>query len=523
MKLRVLFWEFFYRLGKTFILPISLLSCCGIIMGVGNAFLNPHIYALIPSLNHPFFTFIFTWMKEIGSFAFQFLPALFAMAIPLGLSRNEKHIAAFSGFIGYSVFNLGCQSFLLFSNHTTKPYWFSVSVDTYSTLGILSINTGLFGAVFVGVIVYFIHDWLSVSPEHPSAAFLGTTYLTPIATLLIVGVPGLFVPLLWPLFEGMITPIGHLIQQSHTYGTFLFGMSERLLLPLGLHHVFTALIQFTELGGSLDVCGKPVQGVMTIFQAELACPTTTLFSETATRFLSQGKMPSFWGGLPGGALAIYFSAQPENRSKIKGLLLTSVAAGLIGGITEPLEFLFLFASPFLYMIHAIMTGFSFLFISMLGVTIGNTNGNIIDFIVFGVLQGTRTKWYYVPFISILWFLLYYFIFRASIDYFNIKTPGRECKNVHSKNFFGQAYKPTSDYDTCAILSALGGTQNILKTDNCITRLRLILKNTTLINEEALKTCRILGVVHLDEHHIQVIIGPQAQLIRNEIEQLLKTG
>ena len=203
-----------------------------------------------------------------------------------------------------------------------------------------------------------------------------------------------------------ISGLGHMINSAGDFGPMLFGTGERLLLPFGLHHILVALIRFTDAGGTQEVCGQTVSGALTIFQAQLSCPTTHGFSESATRFLSQGKMPAFLGGLPGAALAMYHCARPENRHKIKGLLISGLIACVVGGTTEPLEFLFLFVAPVLYVIHALLTGLGFTVMSVLGVTIGNTDGNIIDFVVFGILHGLSTKWYMVPVVAAIWFVAY---------------------------------------------------------------------------------------------------------------------
>lgn len=276
----------------------------------------------------------------------------------------------------------------------------------------------------------------------------------------------------------------------------------------------------------MDVCGHSVSGALTIFQAQLSCPTTTGFSESATRFLSQGKMPAFLGGLPGAALAMYHCAKPENRHKIKGLLISGVVACVIGGTTEPIEFLFLFVAPFLYLIHAILTGLGFTVMALLGVTIGNTDGNIIDFVVFGILHGTATKWYWVPVVAGIWFVAYYCIFRFAIQHFNIKTPGRENETTASNNAekaASGAVSGKSGYNSPAILAALGGADNIVSLDNCITRLRMSVKDMNLVDKEALKANRAIGVIQLNDHNLQVVIGPQVQSVKDELDSLIGNG
>lgn len=272
----------------------------------------------------------------------------------------------------------------------------------------------------------------------------------------------------------------------------------------------------------MDVCGHSVSGALTIFQAQLSCPTTHGFSESATRFLSQGKMPAFLGGLPGAALAMYHCARPENRHKIKGLLISGVIACVVGGTTEPIEFLFLFVAPVLYLIHAVLTGLGFTVMAVLGVTIGNTDGNVIDFVVFGILHGLSTKWYLVPVVAAIWFAVYYGIFRFAITRFNLKTPGRDTDTATSVEQAVAGTVGKSGYNTPAILAALGGADNITSLDNCITRLRLSVADMSKVDTNALKANRAIGVVQLNQHNLQVVIGPQVQSVKDELATLMRT-
>jgi PTS system maltose and glucose-specific IIC component len=300
----------------------------------------------------------------------------------------------------------------------------------------------------------------------------------------------------------------------------LFFSGERLLLPFGLHHILVATIRFTQAGGTMLIDGHQVSGALNIFYSELQ--NHLPISHSATQFLSQGKMPTFMFGLPGAALAMYHTAKPENRAKIKGLLISGFIATFITGITEPIEFLFLFISPFLWLFHVFMTGFGALVVSLLGVNIGNTDGGVLDFLIFGVMQGTQTKWYLIPIVGIFWFLAYYFTFKKFILWRDLKTPGRE---VATEPEYTDAEIRTSGnaggYDIPGILKALGGKSNIVTLDNCITRLRLIVKDGSIINDEELQKLGALGVVHLDDTSVQVIIGTKVTTVRNGLDALLE--
>ena len=520
---KITLWEFFQQLGKTFMLPVALLSFCGIMLGIGSSLSSHDVITLIPFLGNPVLQAIFIWMSKVGSFAFSFLPVMFCIAIPLGLARENKGVAAFAGFVGYAVMNLAVNFWLTAKGilPTTDAAVLKAN-NIQSVIGIQSIDTGILGAVIAGVIIWMLHERFHNIRLPDALAFFGGTRFVPIITLVVMGLFGLIIPLIWPVFAMGITGIGRIINGAGDFGPMIFGTGERLLLPFGLQHILVALIRFTEAGGTMDVCGHSVSGALTIFQAQLSCPTTHGFSESATRFLSQGKMPAFLGGLPGAALAMYHCARPENRHKIKGLLISGVIACVVGGTTEPIEFLFLFVAPVLYLIHAVLTGLGFTVMAVLGVTIGNTDGNVIDFVVFGILHGLSTKWYLVPVVAAIWFAVYYGIFRFAITRFNLKTPGRDTDTATSVEQAVAGTVGKSGYNTPAILAALGGADNITSLDNCITRLRLSVADMSKVDTNALKANRAIGVVQLNQHNLQVVIGPQVQSVKDELATLMRT-
>ncbi|WP_342320821.1 maltose/glucose-specific PTS transporter subunit IIBC [Kosakonia sp. BYX6] len=520
---KITLWEFFQQLGKTFMLPVALLSFCGIMLGIGSSLSSRDVITLLPFLGHPILQAIFIWMSKIGSFAFSFLPVMFCIAIPLGLAREDKGVAAFSGFVGYAVMNLAVNFWLSTQGILpTSDVAVLKAHNVQNVLGIQSIDTGILGAVIAGIIIWRLHERFHTLRLPDALAFFGGTRSVPIVTSVVMGVIGLLIPLVWPWFALGISGLGHIIESAGEFGPMIFGTGERLLLPFGLQHILVALIRFTEAGGTMDVCGHTVNGALTIFQAQLSCPDTHGFSESATRFLSQGKMPAFLGGLPGAALAMYHCARPENRHKIKGLMISGVIACVVGGTTEPIEFLFLFVAPALYLIHALLTGLGFTTMAVLGVTIGNTDGNIIDFIVFGVLHGMATKWYLVPLAAAIWFVVYYALFRFAIKHFNLKTPGREADVTDSAESASTSTPGKSGYDVPALLNALGGAANIDTLDNCITRLRLSVKEMSRVNVDALKANRAIGVIKVNDHNLQVVIGPQVQSVKDEMAQLMSS-
>ncbi|MEH7306646.1 maltose/glucose-specific PTS transporter subunit IIBC [Neobacillus drentensis] len=510
------FWEFFQGLGKTFMLPVALLAFMGLMLGIGSSFTSPSTIETLPFLGNPVLQVIFSFMSTIGGFAFTYLPVLFAMAIPLGLVRYEKGVAAFSGFVGYVIMNLSIN-FYLTQTHQLAAADKLREAGQGMVMGIQTIEMGVLGGIIVGIIVYLLHKRFYDVQLPDALAFFGGARFVPIITSIILSIVGLLLPMIWPIFAMAIAGIGNIIYKSGPFGPFIFGSGERLLLPFGLHHILVAMIRFTEAGGTQVVDSNTVSGALNIFYAQLKAGAP--ISSSATAFLSQGKMPTFMFGLPAVALAIYHTARPENRKKIKGLLISGVIATFVTGITEPIEFLFLFISPVLWVFHVIMTGFGFMMMSLLEVKIGNTDGGILDFLIFGVLQGTYTKWYLVLVVGAIWFTVYYSVFRYAIVKFNLKTPGRE-ETTEEVSKEELSHKTKGKYDVERILGALGGKSNLQSLDNCITRLRLVVNDMSKINQLELKRCGALGVVVLDDHNVQVVIGTQVASVKTQLEKIV---
>ncbi|WYK01522.1 PTS system, maltose and glucose-specific IIBC component [Enterococcus sp. 7F3_DIV0205] len=517
MKKKFSFWEFFQGIGKTFMLPVALLAFMGLILGIGSSFSSPSTIEILPFLDQPWLQVIFRFMSTVGGFAFTYLPLLFAMAIPLGLARNEKGVAAFSGFVGYVVMNLSIHFYLTETGKLADPEHLR-EAGQGMVLGMQSIEMGVLGGIIVGIIVYLLHSKFYTIQLPDAFAFFGGARFIPIITSLIMAIIGIIVPVIWPIFALGINSVGFAIQKSGIFGPFLFGAGERLLLPFGLHHILVSMIRFTEAGGTQIVDGHSVSGALNIFYTQLQSGSP--ISPAATAFLSQGKMPTFMFGLPAAALAMYRTALPQNRHKIKGLLISGVIATFVTGITEPIEFLFLFIAPVLYGFHVIMTGLGFMLMALLQVVIGNTDGGVLDFLIFGILQGTYTKWYFVLLVGALWFVVYYVVFKFAIQKFNLKTPGRELvtEDVSEKE---RTYKKKGNYNGPLILDALGGPKNIVSLDNCITRLRLVVDDMTIVSEQELKNQGAIGVIKLDANNLQVIIGTQVATVKNELESLME--
>ncbi|PKF49025.1 maltose/glucose-specific PTS transporter subunit IIBC [Enterovibrio nigricans] len=504
-------WVFLQSLGKTFMLPIALLAFSGILLGIGAGFGGQAVQEALPFLAAPWLQAVFTFMVKIGLVAFIFLPILFAMAIPIGLVKEDKGVAAMSGFVGYAVMNLAINTYLTVSGGIE-------GATVKNILGIETIDTGVLGGVITGIIVYKLHERFREVQFPDAFAFWSGARFIPIVTTAVMAMVGLAVPFIWPPVQSAINTIGDLIAVSGPFGPFLFGLSEMLLLPFGLHHIVTSMVRFTEIGGTQVVNGEVVHGALSIFYAQLGA--NEAISSSATAFLSGGKMPTLIFGLPGAAVAIYMSAKLKNRPAVKGLIISGIIASAVGGITEPILFLFLFIAPALYVAHACFYGLGFMVMNLLDHTIGNTDGNVIDFFTFGILQGTHTGWLHLLWVGPLFFALYFFTFKWAIEKWNIMTPGRaedeDCAQMETIS----STKEAGDFKATQFINALGGHANITSLDNCITRLRMTVQDMTKVSDDELKKLGALGVVKLDEKALQVVIGPQVHMLKNAMKKLM---
>lgn len=526
-------WEFLQGLGKTFMLPVALMAFCGIMLGVGSSLGSATVQKELPFLAGGPLPVIWHWMTNTGLVAFTFMPVLFAMAIPLGLVRQDKGVAAFSGFVGYAAMNLAINFLLDARNVDVTDKSQIARYAIRDVLGIPSMDTGLLGAIAVGMIVTYLHNHFRTIQMPDALAYFGGTRFVPIISALVMSVVGVIVPFIWPTINGWIGDLGQLIASAGLLGPSFLRTGEALLRPVGLHHILVTMFVFTKAGGDANVCGIDVEGALNIYYAQLECGLEQPISEQvrhATNFLSQSKMPVYLGGLPGAALAMYHTARARMRPEIKALLVSGVVACVVGGITEPLEFLFLFIAPWLYVIHAVLIGLGALAAAALGVFIGNIDGNVIDLVVFGVMQGTQTRWYIIVLLSVIWFAVYYVLFRWVITRFNLATPGRdqvvadegESSLVDAAPMAGAApvRLVAGKYDPVAILAALGGAENVQSLDNCITRLRMVVSDASLLDEARLKKLGAVGVIKLDDHNVQVVIGTQVQAVKDALSEMI---
>lgn len=506
------------QFGKAFMLPIAILPAAGLLLGIGGALSNPNTVDTYPILDHDWLQAIFTVMSAAGDIIFSNLPILFAIGLAIGLAKSDKGTAGLAALLGYLVMNATINAILNITGNLATDDLSAAGQGM--ALGVQSLETGVFGGIIVGIMASFLHTRFNKITLPQFLGFFGGSRFVPIITSFSAIILGVIMYFVWPLFQNLIFNIGDIVNATGYIGTFFYGFILRMLGPFGLHHIFYLPFWQTGLGGSLEIAGHLVQGTQNIFFAQLGDPETEKFFAGTSRFMS-GRFITMMFGLLGAAFAIYRTAKPKNKKVVGGLMLSAALTSFLTGITEPLEFSFLFVAPALYVVHAIFDGFAFMLAHIFQITIGQTfSGGFIDFVLFGILQGQeKTNWIYVIPIGIIWFFLYYFTFSFLIKRFNFKTPGREDEKA-GKPAVNQSGGGTKEGRPFAIIEALGGMENLVDVDNCATRLRVTVKNSDIVDKDVLSQTGSKGVV-IKGGGVQVIYGPQVSVIKNEIEEILE--
>ena len=500
------------RIGQSFMLPIALLPIAGIFLGIGSSLTNTnmlaayHLKGLMGPGTAPYI--LFSLLNSAGSIIFDNLPILFAVGVAIGMARSEKAIAALSSIVAFFVMHSTIGSLI---TYTGRSHSFLTGATT-EIVGITSLQMGVFGGIIVGLGVAALHNrFYKIELPRVFSFFGGTHFIPIISAITYVGV-GILMFYIWPPIQILINDAGKLVLMSGYGGTFVYGLLERTLIPFGLHHVFYMPFWQTAVGGRELVNGQLIEGAQNIFFAELASPDISHFSVAATRFMS-GKFPLMMFGLPGAALAMYTCARPENKKAVGILLLSAAISSAVTGITEPLEFAFLFVAPPLYVIHCAFAGLSYMLMHMLNVGIGMTfSGGFLDFFLFGILQGnTKTSWLHVIPVGILYFIVYFIVFRVMILKFNYQTPGHEKDNAVPVN--------NADNKSQQILDGLGGLENISDLSCCATRLRVTLHRPSKLNKEKLLATGAAAVV-ANGDGVQVVYGPEVTVIHARLQDYI---
>lgn len=520
------------RVGRSFMLPIALLPVAGLLLGIGSSFTNETMLAAygLNSVIHPG-TLIYTIldvMSQTGNAVFNNLALLFAMGVAIGMARKEKEVAALSGAVAYIIMNTAIQAMINAAGGVEAM----PANSTTTMLGITTLQMGVFGGIVVGLGVAALHNKFYKIELPQVLAFFGGTRFVPIVSSIVYLVVGIAMFYIWPVVQNGIAALGALVLASGYAGTFIYGLLERALIPFGLHHVFYMPFWQTAVGGTAIIDGVTVTGAQNIFFAELASKSTTVFSVSATRFMA-GKFPFMMFGLPGAALAMYQCAKPEKKKVAGGLLLSAALTAFLTGITEPLEFTFIFVALPMYAVHCVLAGLSFMLMHILNVGVGMTfSGGLIDLVLFGVMQGNaKTHWVWVVVVGAVYFVLYYIIFRFMISKFDYKTPGRddaeEVKlytraDVNARSAASGSTAPAGDDPVSAlIVEGLGGAANLTDVDCCATRLRCTVNDAALVKQDVLKASGASGVI-CKGNGVQVVYGPKVAVIKAKLEDYLES-
>ena len=527
------------RVGRSFMLPIAILPVAGLLLGIGSSFTNAttiETYGLTSLLgNGTILHALLVIMNKVGSAVFDNLPLIFAVGVAIGMAKKEKEVSALSAVIAYFVMNTAINAMLTITGQILENGEIAESVlegTITSVCGIQSLQMGVFGGIIVGLGVAALHNRFYRIQLPNALSFFGGTRFVPIISTIVYMFVGIIMYFVWPVVQNGIYALGGLVTGSGYVGTLIFGLIKRALIPFGLHHVFYMPFWQTAVGGTMEVAGQMVQGGQNIFFAQLADSANVAhFSADATRYFS-GEFIFMIFGLPGAALAMYHCAKPEKKKAAGGLLLSAALACMATGITEPLEFSFLFVAPALFVVQVILAGTAYMIAHILNIAVGLTfSGGLLDFFLFGILQGNeKTSWMRVIPVGILYFFLYYFIFKFMIKKFDFKTPGREDDDVETKlytkadvNARKEAQNDgvaSEDAMSEAITKGLGGKKNISDVDCCATRLRCTVHDAARGSDGILKATGASGVVHKG-NGVQVIYGPNVTVIKSNLEDYLE--
>ncbi|MBQ9805369.1 MAG: PTS transporter subunit EIIC [Clostridia bacterium] len=515
------------RVGRAFMLPIALLPIAGLLLGVGASLTNSAMletYGLLEWMGPGTVAYsIFSLLASVGTVIFDNLPLLFAMGVALGMAEQEKATATLSAAIAFFVMHKTVNALLSISGRLEPGAMAEGTIA--NVVGIESLQMGVFGGIIVGLGVAALNNRFYKIRLPNVISFFGGTRFVPIISTAVYILVGVLMFFVWPYVQNGIYALGDLVLRSGLGGTLIYGFIERILIPFGLHHVFYLPFWQTGVGGSALIDGTLVFGAQNIFFAELASPNTTRFSVDACRFMS-GKFPLMIFGLPGAALAMYTCAKPHKRRVAGGLLLSAALTAMLTGITEPLEFTFLFVAPLLYVIHSVLAGLAYMLMHLLNVGVGMTfSGGLIDLFLFGVLQGNeKTNWLMIPLVGVFYFIVYFLLFRFLIRKRNYLTPGREDDESETKLYtradYNEKKNAKTDGVSALIAKGLGGADNLETLDCCATRLRVTVKDPSRVEESLLKQSGAAGVIRKGDG-VQVVYGPQVSVIKSELEDYLQ--
>ncbi|MGX5791429.1 glucose-specific PTS transporter subunit IIBC [Staphylococcus equorum] len=491
------------RIGKALMLPVAILPAAGLLLAIGTAIQGESLQQYLPFIQNGGIQSIGEMMAGAGGIIFDNLPIIFAMGVAIGLAGGDG-VAAIAAFVGYIIMNKTMGAFL----HVSPDNVNDAASGYASVLGIPTLQTGVFGGIIIGALAAWCYNkFFNISLPSYLGFFAGKRFV-PIMMALTSFVLAFPMALIWPTIQTGLNAFSEGLLDANTgLSVFLFGFIKRLLIPFGLHHIFHAPFWF-EFGSWTNAAGDIIRGDQRIFIEQIREGSHL----TAGKFM-QGEFPVMMFGLPAAALAIYHTAKPGSKKVVAGLMGSAALTSFLTGITEPLEFSFLFVAPLLFFIHAILDGLAFLTMYLLDVHLGYTfSGGFIDFVLLGVLPNQTNWWLVIP-VGLVYAVIYYFVFRFLITKFNYKTPGREDKQI-------EASTATASELPFEVLDAMGGQENIKHLDACITRLRVEVKEKSKVDVAGLKELGASGVLEVG-NNMQAIFGPKSDQIKHDMAMIMK--
>lgn len=508
----------FQRLGKVLMTPVLILPIAGILQGFGNAFSSPTLTAAVPWLAAPGFAIFFAILKAAAGIVMNNIPVIFAICLAYGFAKSEKATAALCGFLGYMTLNAVMGTFLT-ATGVIDPE--NLTTGQSTILGITTLDTGVIGGLVVGALVSWLHNrYYKIELPAALSIFNGTRFI-PAVTLFSCSLLALVMSFVFPFIQNALGALSEFIKTTGVLGAFVYGAGERMLLPFGLHHFVYLPFFFTSLGGTQVIDGQTVTGAVNIYNAILGSAGTP-FNIEVSRFVMNGKVIFAMFGLPGAALAFYKTALPENKKKTGALMIAIVVPCILAGITEPLEYSFLFVAPILYVVHAVMAGLAYALTYLFQFNVAGSaafGGPLLSLIFNGVMGAAKgSNWTCILFLGPIYFLVYYFVFKLIITKKNLNTPGRELMADDAETKGGK--KVISDLIP-AIVEAVGGDNNIVSVEACFTRLRIQLKDCDAVADDEVFTEKLeaRGIVHVNGG-VQIVYGNIAGNYATQMRELL---
>lgn len=521
------------KFGKSLLMPISTIAAAGIFMGLAAALQNTAIVGEAFVQLEGLQLFI-GFIRKAAGLVFGNLPVFFAISISVGLAKGEKGTAAFSALLGFLVFHFTINYILTTQGITPDTVSIgalmeggmdeiaaSIENARFETvLGYFTYRMNVFGGVIVGLIVAWLHNKFYKISLPSAVNFFGGKRFVPLATLVVVPLSAVASFFVWPLVDNVISMVGMSISKTGVFGPFIYGTMNRILIPTGLHHILNQLVRFTPIGGSAVIDGQTVFGALNIFNAAIGAvgPVSNDVFVTGAKYIGQGHSLIAIFGLPAAALAMIRTAKPSARKGVKAMFIAGISASFLTGITEPIEFAFMFISPILFGFHAVMSGLGYMVLAILQTSVGGVQAGIIDFTIFGVLRGAQSQWYLVALVGVAFAAAYYFGFKYLIERFNILTPGRA-----DEEFEGDENEKIDRKITASsqeIIEALGGRANIVSITNCMTRLRVEVKDMNSVNDKKLKKTGAAGVFKPTSTNVHVVYGLQVDQIATDVNSAL---